>query len=617
MTNFLATVLAADEPAAGAETLEVVLATGGASIATAVLLVLIAGHRSGRIGFLRWAADLASSIGRLPGWAALPLGLGGASLFCALFGMYWDISLHIDDGRDAGPLANPAHYFILVGLFGIFAAGALAIALPEKGERPGPAAIKITNDWYAPVGGVLIAICGAYSLIAFPLDDMWHRIFGQDVTLWGPTHLMLIGGAGMTLIAQAILLREGMRARQRSSEAQGLAFVVQLRRIALMGGLLIGACTFQAEFDFGVPQFSQVLHPVLIAFAAGLALVTARMWVGPGGALGAAAFFLVVRGGIAVIVGPVLGEATPHMPLFLGAAVCVELVALAIARERPVAFGAAAGLAIGTVGFFTEYAWTHVFMPLPWNEALLPEGLVYAAIAGVASGVLGALLASGLRGELPRPRVARAAFAASLVAIAALVANGLVMEEPKNLRADVTLEKSQGSDGQEALATVRLDPPDAADDAYWLTAISWQAEEPLVNDPLEEVSPGVYRSTEPLPIDGGAKVLVRLHKDRALLGLPVRAPEDAAIPAAAIDAPQQFTREFADETEFLQRELKDDVAGWLWPAASLLVLLLSLGFVMSLAWGLARLARNEPASSQPPPRRDAPRPLPTPTPAGA
>ena len=45
--------------------------------------------------------------------------------------MYWDISLHIDDGRDAGPLANPAHYLILFGLYGIFAAGFLAIVLPE------------------------------------------------------------------------------------------------------------------------------------------------------------------------------------------------------------------------------------------------------------------------------------------------------------------------------------------------------------------------------------------------------------------------------------------------------------------------------------------------------
>ena len=125
--------------------------------------------------------------------------------------MYWDISLHIDNGRDAGPLANPAHYLILAGLFGVFASGVLAIVLPQ--ERPGPGAVRIARGWYAPAGGVLMAACGAFSLIAFPLDDFWHRLFGQDVTLWGPTHLMLIGGAGLSLVAQSVLLAEGMRAR--------------------------------------------------------------------------------------------------------------------------------------------------------------------------------------------------------------------------------------------------------------------------------------------------------------------------------------------------------------------------------------------------------------------
>ena len=68
--------------------------------------------------------------------------------------------------------------------------------------------MRITRDWYAPLGGVLIAACGAFSLIGFPLDDVWHRLFGQDVTLWGPTHLMLIGGAAMTLVGLAVLLVE-------------------------------------------------------------------------------------------------------------------------------------------------------------------------------------------------------------------------------------------------------------------------------------------------------------------------------------------------------------------------------------------------------------------------
>ena len=121
--------------------------------------------------------------------------------------MYWDISLHIDDGRDAGPLANPAHYLILVGLYGIFAAGFLAIVLPEG--RPSRAAVRISGDWYAPLGGIAMMASSAFALIGFPLDDVWHRIFGQDVTLWGPTHLMLIGGAGLTLIGSCILIVEG------------------------------------------------------------------------------------------------------------------------------------------------------------------------------------------------------------------------------------------------------------------------------------------------------------------------------------------------------------------------------------------------------------------------
>ncbi len=121
--------------------------------------------------------------------------------------MYWDISLHIDDGRDAGPLANPAHYLILFGLYGIFAAGFLAIVLPEG--KPSRGAVRISGDWYAPLGGIAMMASAAFALIGFPLDDVWHRIFGQDVTLWGPTHLMLIGGAGLTLIGSAILIVEG------------------------------------------------------------------------------------------------------------------------------------------------------------------------------------------------------------------------------------------------------------------------------------------------------------------------------------------------------------------------------------------------------------------------
>ena len=62
----------------------------------------------------------------------------GISLLTAVTGMYWDISLHIDNGRDAGPLANPAHYLILIGLYGTLLAGALTMALSRgRPERRG------------------------------------------------------------------------------------------------------------------------------------------------------------------------------------------------------------------------------------------------------------------------------------------------------------------------------------------------------------------------------------------------------------------------------------------------------------------------------------------------
>src|SRR5205085_12428009 len=160
--------------------------------------------------------------------------------------MYWDISLHIDVGRDPGPLANPAHYFILLGLFGIFAAGFLAIALPP--ERSGPTAIRITEDWYAPLGGVLVCACGAFSLLGFPLDDVWHRLFGQDVTLWGPTHLMLITGAGLSTIGIILLLREAEFSSHEAAAATPAWLRTGMLSIAF-GSVVIGLSVYQAEFD--------------------------------------------------------------------------------------------------------------------------------------------------------------------------------------------------------------------------------------------------------------------------------------------------------------------------------------------------------------------------------
>jgi hypothetical protein len=595
--------LAASTPSAGGAAIDqVIIATAGAMLATCALLALGIGHRTGRFGLLGWAADHSARISGLPPWAALPAGVTAGALVIALFGMLWDISLHIDDGRDEGPLANPAHYFILVGLFGVFASGYLAMVLPKG--RPSPTAIRITRDWYAPLGGVLIAVCGSFSLIAFPLDDVWHRLFGQDVTLWGPTHLMLIGGAATTLVGVAVLLVEARRANAAAGVRREKGWIMGIRGVALTGAFLLGLSTFQAEFDFGVPQFRFVFQPMLIMFAAAAGLIAARIWLGRGAALGAVLFFVAVRGAIAVIVGPVLGETLPHFPLYLAEALIVELVALLIPTRRPLAFALVSGSLIGTVGLAAEWGWSHAFMPLPWPGELLPEAAILGFAMAIAGALVGAWIGARLASDrIPRRRPQRWAGALGAVAVAGLVGFGLLRSEDQGVSATVDLRPA--ADGQTAAATFTLDPPTAGDDADWLHTISWQGEDKLVLDELEQTGPGVYRSTEPLPVDGTWKTLLRLHEGNSLTLLPVYLPADPAIPAAGMPARDGVTREFVAEKEFLQREAKAN-PGPLSAVAYLIVVAITLGFLGLVAWGLHRLA----VSAEPPVAEPGPRPAP-------
>ena len=531
--------------------------------------------------------------------------------------MYWDISLHIDQGRDAGPLANPAHYLILFGLFGIFAAGFLSMTIPK--EKPCPTAIRIYDGWHAPLGGVLMAAAGGFALIGFPLDDVWHRLFGQDVTLWGPTHLMLIGGASVSLVGQAVLLAEGTRTQgilRGEDRTGGVPFWLMLRRAALGGGFLIGLSTFQAEFDFGVPQFDFLFQPMLIALAASIGLISARLWGGSGGALAAVAFFVVVRGFVSLMVAGVWDESTPHFPLYLAEALLVEGAAALLLKRSPLTFGAVAGLLIGTVGLAAEWGWSHVWMPIPWPSELLPEVAVVTVLAGVGGGLVGTFVGGALRVRPePFPRGARVIFPAAGLLVAGLIAFGLATSPQEGVSAQVRLQDTAGGgEGRSVSATVTVDPPSAAEDAKWLTATAWQGGG-LVVDRLERVREGVYRTTEPLPVHGTWKSEVRLHSGRSLLGVPVYLPEDPAIPAEGVPAAASFERPFVRDKDILQREAKEGAAG-----LSLLgygiVLAITLSIIALNAWALVRLATVI-EDAAPGERRETPRRAPAAQPLAA
>jgi hypothetical protein len=583
-------LLAADtRPAGGAAIGEVILATGIGLGLTALLLGLVFLHRTRRSTILtRIGTRLGKATG-VPAWVALPTILTTLSLLVALLGMLWDISLHIGVGRDEGPLANPAHFLILFGLFGVFAGGVLACSMPLD-EKPGPGAVRFLKGWDVPIGGILLTAAGFYALLGFPLDDVWHRLFGQDVTLWGPTHLMLIGGAGLSIVGLLVLEQEGHGGLSTDDGDRKVGRAARfIRQASAMGGLLLGMSVFQGEYDFDVPQFRLVLEPLMIAGAAGIALVSARLFMGRGGALAATGFFLVIRGLIAVIVGPGFGEILPTFPLYLGSAILVELLALAVPlARRPLVFGAVAGVAIGTLGHLTEFGWTQFTQTLSWGSDIAVEGTLMAIAGGVAGGLLGALLAVGLRRRLPRPAVARTVLVGSLVLLAAAVTNGLLATVPDNLETTIRIDDVQ-TDPRTAVVGIQL-PNDFLDDPAWLQVTSWQGGG-LVVTPMERIGPGLYRSTEPVPLHGSWKTLVRIHDGRTLTAVPIYLPADEAIGEEEIPAEDGTVRSAIPEVEILQRELKE-TGGGLWAVANLVVLFCTLALVAAMSWGVGRYSRR-------------------------
>jgi hypothetical protein len=589
------------EPAGGAAIGEAIGATAGAVVATALVILLISRHRAGRTDMLHRFGRWGERHTGLPAWASVPSMLLGVSLLVAVLGMYWDISLHIDNGRDPGPLANPAHYLILIGLYGVLVAGVLSIVLAGT-EKPTKTAIHLGGDWWAPVGGLMMTACGAFALSGFPLDDMWHRLFGQDVTLWGPTHLMLIGGASLATLGGMVLMGEAITEIGRDPERETVSWVYHLRRALLVGGFLVALSTFQAEFDFGVPQFRDVYQPILIMLAAGIGLVTCRLYLGRGGALIAVGGYIAIRGFLAVMVAGVWGEATPHFPLYIVEALIVETVFARAGGRSPVVNGAIAGGLIGTIGLAAEWAWTHVWMPIPWNDSLLPEAVIAGIVTAVAAGIVGGFVGASLVGKsgalISREDGARlvtadrrAAFAGGLV-LMAVIGWALPMSTTGPDRAQVALRDIDSGKSRTVAATIKLDPRDSATDPEFVNVTAWQGGG-LVLDPLHKVSDGVYRTTEPIPVYGGWKATMRIQQGDALISMPLFMPKDEAIPAPEVPAKASFTRGFLADHKVLQRERKQGVPGALTLMAYLTVLAIALTLIALIAWSLLRVDRGE------------------------
>src|SRR5215831_19641620 len=130
------------------------------------------------------------------------------------WGVQWDIQWHVQVGRDSFWI--PPHVMTYGGVaivvlvsFGVLARDTLRHLLAGRAPR---GTMRVAGLTGTP--GFCLAACGiALTVLAAPIDDLWHRLFGIDVTLWSPPHLLGLLGVAVNTLACALVAREAYPAR--------------------------------------------------------------------------------------------------------------------------------------------------------------------------------------------------------------------------------------------------------------------------------------------------------------------------------------------------------------------------------------------------------------------
>jgi soluble P-type ATPase len=308
----------------------------------------------------------------LPGWL-VAVGIVGA--LAGPLGAYWDVAWHVDAGRET--FWSPPHLVLYGGLLAIVVSVVTA-ALTADGGLRGALAHP----------GLRFAIAaGALTLASAPFDEAWHRLFGLDVSIWSPPHLVLLFGAAFAMLGVALLHADGLpRLRARVP-------VVLLGAATL---LIVGI--FVLEFEFRQLERWHVvlarprgLYPVCATVLAVLVLTAVARVGGPGAATAAAAVAFGVRAGVSLVLLPALGRSAPLLPplLLVPAIVLDAVVALAPARWSATRRYLVAGLAATALAYVAHTpaaAWL--------GGRAVPPGDLWAwfpvaLAAGAAAAVLG------------------------------------------------------------------------------------------------------------------------------------------------------------------------------------------------------------------------------------
>ena len=146
--------------------------------------------------------DVSVIVGRRALWALLVARLVGG------WGVGWDIRWHLLIGRDSFWIAPHIMTYASVVVACVISFGVLGIETwRARSGAPSPGTVAIaglrgTRGFHLAWWGMAIVI------LAAPVDDLWHRLFGLDVTLWSPPHLLGLAGSQVSNLGAMLIALE-------------------------------------------------------------------------------------------------------------------------------------------------------------------------------------------------------------------------------------------------------------------------------------------------------------------------------------------------------------------------------------------------------------------------
>lgn len=322
----------------------------------------------------------------------MPAGLLGALLYA--IGGPWDQLIHVQRGHTL--LATP-HLVIAGGLCLYIFSGVLAFFILRGGFLP-----------QRERNSLKIMALGAVMLpIGWVFDELWHRIFGMDMTAWSPPHIVIFFGMVSVLLGLAFF--EANRARQRRSS--GVSWF-NIRLIFFFASIFFVALFFFIDFD--VPGMAQLItstrpefsYPValtgVIVFLSFLAASTARR-------AGAATIAALLAWGYYTGIGALLGVIDfegngphgilPPFPIVIPALFFDFLLFVLLWAKRSFpSFSQMIGVAILVAAFcfFSIAIWaklyTHLPQQLPENSMRWVAWVIFVPPIGFSAALAATLL---------------------------------------------------------------------------------------------------------------------------------------------------------------------------------------------------------------------------------